>query len=1101
MNTKFYIIYRLLVGLGVLLSSVGFGQNVTLKFDHITMEDGLSQSSVNCIMQDSYGFIWMGTQVGLNKYNGSNNMPFDYYLHNIYDTLSLSSNWIYSIDQDEDGNIWVGTVEGLNKIERKTGKIYRYLHDPKNPNSIAEEKVFGVLVDSKGIVWAKTSMTLNKLDPKTGKFTHYVPFYDYMTSEDLLFGTPIIEDSRGNILVGTKDGLDFFDREYEQFHRIHTKNSKLSSNYIYSLYEDDDGYIWIGTRNGLNRYNPDTREIINFMHDPDNPNSLSGNDVRAITQDKNGIFWIGTTNGLNRFNPDNNTFTSYLPDPMNPATISQKHIFSLCVDNSNVLWIGTYGGAINKVDLKRKKFGILNSHNFNLNYDDIGGIYIDDKGRYWIGTYGEGLNIIDQSNEIYLHLNTETKGKLNLINNYVHIIYKDIRGYLWLGTRAGLIIYLEDKDEFKTLDYIFGANNLTYRVNSIAEDKYHNLYVGTDRGLYCLNFETKMIESYLKNTENPESISENKVYSVVVDDEGFVWVGTDGGGLNQFNPLTGVFKHFKSNVNNSNTISNNSVFHLHTDKDGMLWIATRSGLNKYDKNSNSFTIYTKKDGLPSDLIYNIVEDDNGNLWLSTGYGLAMLDVKNNEIRSFDIADGLASLEMNFASFYKSKDGTLFFGGNKGINYFHPDSINDNTIKPNVVFLKYKKINSEGTSEYSLDGVNSIELNYNDYSFTIYFASLEYTNPGKNRYKFKIDELHDDWIELGTSNSRSFSSLSPGEYTFRVLGSNNDRVWSDESKVLSIIIKPPFWQTIYAYIAYFSIISFIVYYIFRLRTRRLRNANQALRMKQLAALEIAKQKEELSIKNKSIMDSINYAKRIQEAMMPSVFLFKKLFPQSFILYKPKDVVSGDFYWIAEKNNKIFVAAVDCTGHGVPGAFMSIIGFDLLRNITKEQGIEKPSQILNLLNSGVSETFSKHLNDEEVKDGMDASLCVIDKGNKQIEYSGAMNPLYIARDNKIIEIKGNRFSIGTIGITDENQEFENHVIPYEDNDMIYLFSDGYADQFGGPLGKKFKYRRFRHLLLTIHNLPLEQQRKFLEENIENWKGELEQVDDILVIGIKL
>jgi serine phosphatase RsbU (regulator of sigma subunit) len=272
------------------------------------------------------------------------------------------------------------------------------------------------------------------------------------------------------------------------------------------------------------------------------------------------------------------------------------------------------------------------------------------------------------------------------------------------------------------------------------------------------------------------------------------------------------------------------------------------------------------------------------------------------------------------------------------------------------------------------------------------------------------------------------------------------------------------------------------------------------MKQLAALEIAKQKEELTVKNKSITASINYAKRIQEAMLPSEYLFKKLLPDSFILYQPKDIVSGDFYWITEKNDKIFVAAVDCTGHGVPGAFMSIIGFDLLRNITREQGVEEPAQILNLLDIGISDTFSKHVSDEKVRDGMDISLCIIDRNNSLIEFAGAYNPVYIVRENKIIEINGNRLSIGRTDIV-EYMKFENHKFTYKSNDMVYLFSDGYADQFGGPLGKKFKLRRFRHLLMTIHNLPVKKQKTFLEENIENWKGQLEQVDDILVIGIRL
>ncbi|MFH2141761.1 MAG: two-component regulator propeller domain-containing protein [Bacteroidota bacterium] len=1092
----------LIVAIFIFISHYTYSQTADISFEHITMDDGLSQSSVNCIMQDSSGYIWMGTQGGLNKYNGSSSHPFDIYLHNIYDTNSLSSSWIYAIDEDAFGNVWVGTVDGLNKIERKSGKCIRYLHDPDDQNTIRGDRVFSVLVDSKGNIWAVTTGELNKLDPSTGKFSHYEPYYDYMSDHDNIYNLPMIEDSKGNIWVGTKDGLNLFDSDYEQFNRISTKNSGLSNNYVHAIFEDKEGNLWIGTSNGLNKYNSKTRQVKTYFRDKLNPNSLSDNDIRSIVQDQNGFLWIGTSNGgLCRMDINNELFTSYLPNIDDPSSISHRTIISLCIDKSNVLWVGTYGGALNKIDLKRKKFKLYTQFNSKINDNEIAGLFVDDDSKLWVGLWGTGLNIIDRKTGEIEYISTKSPANRRLLNDFVHVIYKDNRGLVWIGTREGLNIYDKENNEFYTLDKFFGPNNLNNRVHSICEDKYNNFWVGTDQGLYYLNFEKKEIISYLKNSEDPESLSDSQIYSVCVDEEGFVWIGTGNGGLNKFNPVTGVFKKYKSDVRNSNTISNNSVYDVFIGSQGYLWIATRSGLNKFNKKDTTFTIYTKINGLPNDLIYNIVEDENDNLWMTTGYGLAMYDRKNNDFRSYDKADGIGSLELNLGSLYKSKTGEIFFGGNAGFNSFHPDQLMDNLIKPDVVFLNYRVTNSSGMFTISLEGVDKIELSYNDYGITVYFATLEYTNPRKNRYQYKVDELNEDWFDLGNTNFRTFSNLPPGEYTLRVKGSNNDYVWNEKDAVLKIVVKPPFWRTIYAYIFYVLFVFFVVYYIFKFRTRKLRNANQALRIKQMAALEIAKQKEELSIKNKNITDSINYAKRIQEAMMPSEYLFKKLLTQSFILYKPKDIVSGDFYWIAEKNNKIFIAAVDCTGHGVPGAFMSIIGFDLLRNITKDQGIENPAQILNQLNNGVIETFSKHSESQEVKDGMDVSLCVINKNQKQIEYSGAMNPLYIIRNNKVIEIKGNRFSVGTIGFGQMSEKFENHIIPYNDGDMVYIFSDGYQDQFGGPLGKKFKFRRFRHLLLTINNLPIPKQKAFLDENIESWRGELEQVDDILIIGMRL
>jgi serine phosphatase RsbU (regulator of sigma subunit) len=290
-----------------------------------------------------------------------------------------------------------------------------------------------------------------------------------------------------------------------------------------------------------------------------------------------------------------------------------------------------------------------------------------------------------------------------------------------------------------------------------------------------------------------------------------------------------------------------------------------------------------------------------------------------------------------------------------------------------------------------------------------------------------------------------------------------------------------------------IITLLLIYLVKIRREN--------KKRELIAKQILEQKEELIIKNKNITDSIIYAKRIQSALMPPDKLFNSLFPDSFVLHIPKDIVSGDFYWLSKVGDRTFVAAVDCTGHGVPGAFMSIIGIELFRNITSIEGIKQPAQILTSLNK----VFQKIFHDQEIitfRDGMDLAFCSFDNKNMQLEYAGAFNPLYLIRDNNISEYKGDRFSVG-LERPDEYKTngFKNHEIPLKDGDVIYIFSDGYADQFGGPEGKKYKYRRFRHLLLAIHQLPMAKQHEYLEKSILNWKGSLDQVDDILVIGVRI
>ena len=367
----------------------------------------------------------------------------------------------------------------------------------------------------------------------------------------------------------------------------------------------------------------------------------------------------------------------------------------------------------------------------------------------------------------------------------------------------------------------------------------------------------------------------------------------------------------------------------------------------------------------------------------------------------------------------------------------------------------------------------------------------------NYYKYLLEGYYDEWINIGVEQKVIFTKIPPGEYIFRVKRSGNDIIWESEGALLKIIIEFPFWKNKYAYFFYVVLIISLVYLIIQYRTRNLRKQNKQLIEKQNTALIIAKQKEELSLQNRNITDSLNYAQKIQKAIMSSDKLFNTLLPNSFIFHKPKDIVSGDFFWINENNNKIYVAAVDCTGHGVPGAFMSIIGFELFRNITRIDGLIKPSQILDKLNKDFSLIF-KDVDNIALRDGMDLALCSIDKHKRIIEFAGAFNPMYLIRDNKIIEKRGDRLSVG-LGLPGSEPSFTNHTISLEKDDMIYIFSDGYADQFGGAEGKKYKYRRFRHLLLNIHKLPMKEQKTLLLESIERWQGSYDQIDDMLVIGI--
>jgi len=386
------------------------------------------------------------------------------------------------------------------------------------------------------------------------------------------------------------------------------------------------------------------------------------------------------------------------------------------------------------------------------------------------------------------------------------------------------------------------------------------------------------------------------------------------------------------------------------------------------------------------------------------------------------------------------------------------------------------------------------------SLQLFFVLMDQSLAEYPSYKYRLlkNRIAGDWYHLGTQDNIVLAGLGHGHYTLEVNGITSLGYQSLQPMKMNFEVNAPFHRRD-AFILIWIVIGItMVSFFFEFRTRTLRKSNRTLREKEITAKEVLKQKNLLSRRNRNIEDSLKYAQRIQYAMFTSESELQKLFPESFIIQKPKDIVSGDFYWTRKIGQRIFLAAADCTGHGVPGAFMSLIGLEFFRQIIENQGLHKPAQILNEINRNFDHVFG-NMDDINLRDGMDLSFCVIDTQTNKLEFSGAFNPLYIIRDGEIIEIKGDKTILGpNLGFG--QRTFTNHEIQLREEDSLYMFSDGYADQFGGPEGKKFKYRRFRHLLLSIYNQPMELQKQVLESSINDWKGSHEQVDDILVLGVK-
>ena len=1070
-------------------------------FSHFSIDQGLSQSWVRCLHQDSKGFIWIGTQDGLNRYDG-----YDYriFRNELFDTSSISGNTINAISEDKEGNLWIGTENGLSKYDRRGAYFINFYPGSSALRSISSAPVYQTLVDTLGDVWIKTPLNLEKLNTETGLFTWYSIFKEDAFSPPLDYIFPMIEDHFGRIWTGTNNGLYLYNPQLDQFHLFQNDpgtSSSVNDNFILSIMEDDNYQLWVGAKNCLSKFNPQDSTFQRF-YISDNEDLL----ILGQYNDPTGAFWVGTSSGIYFFHEKEQRFT------LNNEVFAMGQdggyfsFSSFIKDQSEIIWVGGSQG-LSKHDKKRKKFNLYQNQSPgdpDFSGNGVTALFEGEDGIMWVGTWGAGLVIFDRFlGRVQTVYKENLNGRYHISDDVVSSIIKDKEGMIWVGTEKGVNIYKDDLNGFISFcefSNIPGCKEFDEMyINHIYEDRSGNLWFASLDGWIQYDKTNEKINKFKHNPENPNSLSSSFVYFTYQDTENTYWIGTRKG-MNRYDPESNRFRVYKNeSLGIPDGISNDYVYYIHEDSNGYLWIGTGSGLNRFDRSTQEFTIYTEKSGLPNDLIYSILGDNNQNLWISTNRGLVKFNIQTEEIYSFDTFDGIQSLEFNIGAYHKNSLGELFFGGMEGFNSFFPDSIQINPYPPDLVFTSFEYLSDKGWEEIPFEVEKVVLRTRISNMFAVEFAALEYTNPQKNQYQYYLEGLQDNWQPQTTERRAVYSNLDAGTYLFRVKGANDDLVWNDKGIALEITIKSTFWNSKVAFGFYLASFLVLIYLFVQNRTYNLRKANRILEEKQKVSLEIERQKEELSIKNKNITDSINYAQKIQEAMLPPQTYFKKLLPESFVLYRPKDIVSGDFYWVNEKKDKIFVTAVDCTGHGVPGAFMSMIGFEILDKIINDQGIEQPAEILNILSRAIEDTFSKGEKDIALKDGMDIAFCVIDRKNEMLQFAGAFNPLFLLRDNTLTEIKGDRMSVGILE-SGQKTTFTNHVVTLEKDDVIYLFSDGYADQFGGPHGKKFMYRRLRHLLLTIHLLKMDDQKTLLEESIEGWMGNLDQIDDILIIGIK-
>ncbi len=781
-------------------------QGDDIKFARLSVEHGLSHSTVWCILQDSQGFIWFGTEDGLNKYDG---YSFKVYRHEPDKLESISHNHVMSIVEGREGTIWIGTYGGgLNRFDPQTERIERFQANPDDPNSLSNNLIRNLYIDRAGTLWIAThGGGLDEFHPESGRFVHHQPDVNNPWSlQNWLFDT-IYEDQEGALWIGSNErGLAKYDRSTGHFlHYQHDPDNpdSISADLILdAIIEDSQGKLWVGTVNGLNAFDRESEQFTHYYHNPDDPQSLSHNAINTIYEDRLGNLWIGTADGLNRYNRQSDNFTHYQNDPDDPTSLSSNFVRSIYEDQAGTLWIGTMGSGLNMSDPTIQRFKHY-YHDYNnpnsLNNNIVNSIYEDQDGILWIGTWGGGLNRYDRDTGEWRNYKIGSKNPTNPPIDIVSAIYGGEQKALWVGTAFDGLYQFDRATEQFSLPQTDPINLewlSTTGIRSLYLDSDGSLWIGTHgNGVHVLNSKDKQFRHYQHDPENPSSLSDDWVYTIYEDRNGMLWFGTRDGGLNRFDRSTERFTHYQHIPENPNSLSNNFVQAIYQDQDGTLWIGTEGGgLNKFDEKDNTFIRYGEREGLPSNSIFGILEDDQGFLWISTGNGLSKLDPRSETFKSYDIRDGLQSYVFVSGASYKSSRGEMFFGGINGFNAFYPDRIVDNRYIPPIMLTSLTQSGEPVDLNRAVEYLTEVTFRRPNNYFEFEFAALNYIQPEKNQYAYILEGYDKDWNYIGAKRVGQYDNLPVGTYQLRVKGSNNDGTWNDSGVSLKVTIVPQFWET-------------------------------------------------------------------------------------------------------------------------------------------------------------------------------------------------------------------------------------------------------------------------------------------------------------------
>jgi len=1086
-----------------------------LVFEHISIEQGLSQSIVEGIAQDQTGFMWFITEDGINRFDGYN---FRIFKHNSEDPGSLSHNELKAICVDHLGSIWVGTFyQGLERFDRETERFTHFRHDPGNPRSLASDIVRTIVEDRKGEIWVGTTGGgLNRLNRSTGEFVHYRhdPGDPFSLSHDDV--RALASDAAGALWAGTEGGgLNRMDTASGRFTRyLHEPGNprSLSSNDVRAVLQDRRGNLWIGTYSGgLNRLDRGSTTFTHYRHDPLDPLSLGGDSVLSIMEDSAGTLWIGTDGGgLNRFDEQTGTFIRYLNDPNTRTSLASNRVYSLFEDRSGVLWVGTYGEGLNKANLQKKDFVhfVRNPNDPNsLNSDIVWSFWEDPAGSLWIGTNDGGLNRLDPGRNSYFHYRHVPANPNSPGHDSIRMVIQDRKGALWLATNgAGLDRFDPAVGRFTHFSHNpEDPGSLSFNeLRTVYEDRSGTIWVGTyGGGLDRLDPATGRFAHFRHDPDNPSTVSNDYVRVICEDESGVMWIGTHGGGLNAFDRDAGVFTRYQNDPGNPRSLSNDYVFAIHPDKKGNLWLATYGGgLNKLDRATGTFTQIRRSDGLPDDVVYGILEDDAGDLWISTNSGLCRYNPASGIFRNYTVEDGLQSNEFNGGAYYKGPRGEMFFGGVRGFNAFMPDQIRDNPFVPPVAITDFRLFNRvvpvgdfegrRGILTKSITFSPSIVLSHRDQIISFEVSALHYASPGKNQYAYRMEGLSDDWIELGTRRFVMFTTLPGGNYVFRVRGSNSDGVWNQEGTSLAITVRPPWWSTRWAFGLYLLLIgcAFTGVLLFvRKREREkalLREAELRAGAAEIQAKLVATEAQAIQAQNIRKTKELEDARRLQLSMLPESLPDHPDY-EIAVCMRTASEVGGDYYDFGfSEDGALTVAVGDATGHGTRAGIMVAIMKGLFSSIGGESD---PTRFFLRCN-----TILRKMNLENM---LMAMTLVHLRDERARASAAAMPPVlhFRSASGKVETVPvGGTFLGAPIDLPYEEAAFQ-----FSAGDVLLLMTDGLAEVLNAE-DETLDYPRVRDCFEKAATLPPSAIIESLLAQGDAWRGNYPQHDDITLIVIR-